>query len=159
MSGKYYFLDHAAWNGLCLADFVFPWFMFMVGCSIVLSVQSQVNVTAAAALVLGLNLVISLAYLMPNFYLIYTHGWNFHFNQFNMMRICLNIVSSKIMKDCMSTYYIPIYFLNVYMQDSYNSHRESLSISWVQQTDSRLLSWKVLLFRSWTLASPPTYHS
>jgi len=41
--GKYWFLEHAAWNGLSLADFVFPWFMFMVGCSIVLSVQSQLK--------------------------------------------------------------------------------------------------------------------
>ena len=43
LSGNYYFLEHASWNGLSLADFVFPWFMFMVGCSIVLSVQSQVG--------------------------------------------------------------------------------------------------------------------
>ncbi|XP_063690311.1 heparan-alpha-glucosaminide N-acetyltransferase-like isoform X3 [Bolinopsis microptera] len=50
--GNYFFLDHAAWNGLSLADFVFPWFMFMVGCSIVLSVQSQLKKNVAKTKIL-----------------------------------------------------------------------------------------------------------
>jgi len=41
--GKYYFIEHAAWHGTGLADYVFPWFMFMVGTSIALSVQSQLK--------------------------------------------------------------------------------------------------------------------
>lgn len=41
--GAYWFLEHAAWDGLCLADFVFPWFMFIMGSSIVFSVQSQLR--------------------------------------------------------------------------------------------------------------------
>ncbi|PRP89041.1 hypothetical protein PROFUN_02319 [Planoprotostelium fungivorum] len=35
--GSYEILEHAAWNGLTLADFVMPFFLFMVGCSIVFS--------------------------------------------------------------------------------------------------------------------------
>ncbi|KAL5248885.1 hypothetical protein ACHWQZ_G017915 [Mnemiopsis leidyi] len=50
--GNYYFLEHASWNGLSLADFVFPWFMFMVGCSIVLSVQSQLKRNVAKTVIL-----------------------------------------------------------------------------------------------------------
>jgi heparan-alpha-glucosaminide N-acetyltransferase len=31
--GGYWFLDHSAWNGLTVADLVFPWFIFMMGAS------------------------------------------------------------------------------------------------------------------------------
>jgi len=39
-AGGYWFLDHAAWNGLTVADMVFPWFMFMMGVSMALSYAS-----------------------------------------------------------------------------------------------------------------------
>jgi predicted acyltransferase len=35
-------LDHAAWNGFTLTDFVFPNFLFLVGASIIFSLQSRV---------------------------------------------------------------------------------------------------------------------
>lgn len=35
--GSYWIFEHAPWNGLTLADFVMPFFLFIVGCSIVLS--------------------------------------------------------------------------------------------------------------------------
>jgi len=35
-------LDHAPWNGFTLTDFVFPNFLFLVGVSIVLSIQSRI---------------------------------------------------------------------------------------------------------------------
>ncbi|PRP83656.1 hypothetical protein PROFUN_03811 [Planoprotostelium fungivorum] len=35
--GSYPILEHAVWDGLTLADFVMPFFLFIVGCSIVLS--------------------------------------------------------------------------------------------------------------------------
>eukprot|EP00605_Chrysophyceae_sp_TOSAG23-4_P002998 GSChrysophyteH1.ASY1.ANO1.3303.1 assembled CDS len=35
--GGYWFFDHASWNGLTFADLLFPWFMFVMGCSIALS--------------------------------------------------------------------------------------------------------------------------
>lgn len=38
--GGFWFFDHAAWDGLTLADFVFPWFIFMMGCSMALSMNS-----------------------------------------------------------------------------------------------------------------------
>ena len=31
--GGYWYLDHSAWNGLTVADLVFPWFIFMMGAS------------------------------------------------------------------------------------------------------------------------------
>ncbi|CAF3886709.1 unnamed protein product [Rotaria sp. Silwood1] len=39
-SGGYWFFDHSIWNGLTLADLVFPWFAWMMGVSIVLSQRS-----------------------------------------------------------------------------------------------------------------------
>ncbi|UJR17308.1 hypothetical protein I4U23_004203 [Adineta vaga] len=38
--GGYWFFDHSTWNGLTLADLVFPWFTWMMGVSIVLSQRS-----------------------------------------------------------------------------------------------------------------------
>ncbi|UJR37519.1 hypothetical protein I4U23_030221 [Adineta vaga] len=38
--GGYWFFDHSVWNGLTLADLVFPWFVWMMGVSIVLSQRS-----------------------------------------------------------------------------------------------------------------------
>jgi predicted acyltransferase len=35
--GGYWFFDHAAWNGLTFADVLFPWFMWVMGCSMALS--------------------------------------------------------------------------------------------------------------------------
>src|SRR5947209_12954833 len=35
-------LDHARWNGFTLTDFVFPNFLFLVGVSIILSLESRI---------------------------------------------------------------------------------------------------------------------
>jgi len=41
--GKYWFFKHSSWNGLTVADLVFPWFMWIMGLSITLSIQSQLR--------------------------------------------------------------------------------------------------------------------
>ncbi|HTC74965.1 MAG TPA: DUF5009 domain-containing protein, partial [Edaphobacter sp.] len=41
-SHTYTQLDHAAWNGFTLTDLVFPNFLFMVGASIIFSLQSRI---------------------------------------------------------------------------------------------------------------------
>ncbi|XP_030673075.1 heparan-alpha-glucosaminide N-acetyltransferase isoform X1 [Nomascus leucogenys] len=38
--GKYWYFKHASWNGLTVADLVFPWFVFIMGSSIFLSMAS-----------------------------------------------------------------------------------------------------------------------
>lgn len=38
--GRYWFFRHASWNGLTVADLVFPWFVFIMGTSIALSINS-----------------------------------------------------------------------------------------------------------------------
>uniref|UniRef100_A0A672UE92 Heparan-alpha-glucosaminide N-acetyltransferase n=1 Tax=Strigops habroptila TaxID=2489341 RepID=A0A672UE92_STRHB len=41
--GKYWFFKHASWNGLTVADLVFPWFVFIMGTSISLSLSSMLR--------------------------------------------------------------------------------------------------------------------
>jgi len=37
--GMYWFFEHATWNGLCVADLVFPWFLWIMGVCIPMSVR------------------------------------------------------------------------------------------------------------------------
>ena len=39
LGGSYWFFNHSVWNGLTLADLVFPWFIFLMGVSISLSLS------------------------------------------------------------------------------------------------------------------------
>ena len=38
--GGYWFFNHAAWNGLTVADILFPWFIWVMGCSMGLTFSS-----------------------------------------------------------------------------------------------------------------------
>lgn len=40
-AGRYWWLEHAAWNGIHFADFVFPSFLWIMGVCIPISVKSQ----------------------------------------------------------------------------------------------------------------------
>lgn len=39
--GHYWWIEHATWNGLHLADVIFPWFLFIMGVCIPMSIKSQ----------------------------------------------------------------------------------------------------------------------
>lgn len=41
--GHYWWMEHATWNGLHVADLVFPWFLFIMGVCIPISLRSQVG--------------------------------------------------------------------------------------------------------------------
>ncbi|XP_040570606.1 heparan-alpha-glucosaminide N-acetyltransferase [Lepeophtheirus salmonis] len=41
--GGYWFFKHSIWNGLTLADVVFPWFIWIMGVSSIISVQFQLR--------------------------------------------------------------------------------------------------------------------
>ncbi|KAJ7383508.1 hypothetical protein OS493_027674 [Desmophyllum pertusum] len=68
--GGYYFFKHARWNGLTVADLVFPWFMWIMGVSMVISFQSLrqrqvrpmtifVKILRRAIILFGLGLFVS----------------------------------------------------------------------------------------------------
>ncbi|KAK6633500.1 hypothetical protein RUM44_004107 [Polyplax serrata] len=42
-AGHYWFLEHSTWNGILLADFVFPWFLWIMGVCIPVSLRSQLK--------------------------------------------------------------------------------------------------------------------
>lgn len=39
--GHYWWMQHAIWNGLLVSDIVFPWFLFIMGVCIPISIKSQ----------------------------------------------------------------------------------------------------------------------
>ena len=39
--GGYWFFNHSKWNGVTVADLVFPWFVWIMGVSIVLSFRGR----------------------------------------------------------------------------------------------------------------------
>ncbi|XP_055380975.1 heparan-alpha-glucosaminide N-acetyltransferase [Condylostylus longicornis] len=41
--GHYFWIEHAPWNGLHVADVVFPWFLWIMGVAIPFSIHSQLN--------------------------------------------------------------------------------------------------------------------
>ncbi|KAK3785913.1 hypothetical protein RRG08_033021 [Elysia crispata] len=41
--GNYWFFKHSKWNGITVADLVFPWFVFIMGTAMALSFQSQIR--------------------------------------------------------------------------------------------------------------------
>ena len=41
--GGYWFFDHSRWNGLTVADLVFPWFVWISGTSLAISIDSQLR--------------------------------------------------------------------------------------------------------------------
>ncbi|XP_066549966.1 heparan-alpha-glucosaminide N-acetyltransferase isoform X2 [Amia ocellicauda] len=41
--GGYWFFGHAPWNGLTIADFVMPWFVFIIGTSVALAFSSMLR--------------------------------------------------------------------------------------------------------------------
>lgn len=41
--GSYYFFNHSPWNGLTVADLVFPWFIWIMGVSLAISIQAQLR--------------------------------------------------------------------------------------------------------------------
>ncbi len=41
--GSYWFFAHSPWNGLTVADLVFPWFMWIMGASLAIGARSQLR--------------------------------------------------------------------------------------------------------------------
>ncbi|XP_072440058.1 heparan-alpha-glucosaminide N-acetyltransferase isoform X2 [Chiloscyllium punctatum] len=51
--GRYWFFKHESWNGLTVADLVFPWFVFIMGTSITLSLNSALQANHSRWRLLG----------------------------------------------------------------------------------------------------------
>lgn len=44
--GGYYYIEHAPWNGLHIADVIFPWFMWIMGAVIPITLPSKLKQTS-----------------------------------------------------------------------------------------------------------------
>ncbi|XP_078391348.1 heparan-alpha-glucosaminide N-acetyltransferase isoform X3 [Cetorhinus maximus] len=51
--GRYWFFKHESWNGLTIADLVFPWFVFILGTSVALSLSSALQANRSRWKLLG----------------------------------------------------------------------------------------------------------
>lgn len=51
--GRYWFFRHESWNGLTVADLVFPWFVFIMGTSVALSINSMLRAGSSRRSLLG----------------------------------------------------------------------------------------------------------
>ncbi|XP_049771067.1 heparan-alpha-glucosaminide N-acetyltransferase-like [Schistocerca cancellata] len=51
--GHYWFFKHSVWNGLTVADLVFPWFMWIMGLSLAISLRTQLRSSKPRLHVLG----------------------------------------------------------------------------------------------------------
>jgi hypothetical protein len=51
--GGYWFFDHSSWNGLTVADLVFPWFMWIMGVSMALGNLKSSSSASRASLLLS----------------------------------------------------------------------------------------------------------
>eukprot|EP00094_Tigriopus_californicus_P008398 TCALIF_08092-PA protein Name:"Similar to Hgsnat Heparan-alpha-glucosaminide N-acetyltransferase (Mus musculus)" AED:0.16 eAED:0.16 QI:217/0.75/0.77/1/0.62/0.55/9/0/556 len=51
-AGGYYFMEHSTWNGLFVADLAFPWFMWIMGFCIPMSVRSFTKKNTALPVIL-----------------------------------------------------------------------------------------------------------
>ncbi|EEB18822.1 conserved hypothetical protein [Pediculus humanus corporis] len=52
-AGHYWFLEHATWNGILVADFVFPWFLWVMGLCIPISIRTQLKRNVSRWKILG----------------------------------------------------------------------------------------------------------
>lgn len=64
--GGYFWIEHATWDGLHVADVVFPWFLWSMGVCIPMSIRSQLN-RNVPALTIFLNVLRVSPHLRKNY--------------------------------------------------------------------------------------------
>ena len=73
--GAYWFMEHATWNGLYVADLVFPWFIWIMGVCIPMSVRSNIKRETPAKTVVWTVTVRSIKLFLLGFILNTLGGW------------------------------------------------------------------------------------
>jgi len=72
--GGYWFMEHATWNGLYVADLVFPWFLWIMGVCIPMSVKSSIRRETPTRTVVWTILVRSVKLFLLGF-ILNSSGW------------------------------------------------------------------------------------
>ena len=73
--GGYWFMEHATWNGLYVADLVFPWFIWIMGVCIPMSVKSSIKKNTPVSTVVWQVSVRSVKLFLLGFILNTLGGW------------------------------------------------------------------------------------
>jgi len=73
--GGYWFMEHATWNGLYVADLVFPWFLWIMGVCIPMSVKSSIRKETPIRTVVWQVTVRSIKLFLLGFILNTLGGW------------------------------------------------------------------------------------
>lgn len=73
--GGYWFMEHATWNGLYVADLVFPWFLWVMGVCIPMSVASYIKKEIPTRTVVWQVTVRSIKLFLLGFILNTLGGW------------------------------------------------------------------------------------
>jgi len=73
--GMYWFFEHATWNGLYVADLVFPWFLWIMGVCIPMSVRSNLKKNVGLPTVIWQITVRSVKLFLLGFILNTLGGW------------------------------------------------------------------------------------
>lgn len=94
-AGRYWWLEHATWDGIHFADFVFPSFLWIMGVCIPISVKSQLarNVTKR-------DLIISIAKVCASIILLYLCR---RFIPLKQVFFLLDLFSSRDHSNCLSS--------------------------------------------------------
>ncbi|KAK0182880.1 hypothetical protein PV327_000967 [Microctonus hyperodae] len=62
--GKYVFFNHAPWNGLTFADLVLPWFAWIMGVTIVLSLRSHIRLSISRSRIILMSFKRTLIFIL-----------------------------------------------------------------------------------------------
>merc|ERR1719507_949020 len=73
--GGYWFMEHATWNGLYVADLVFPWFIWIMGVCIPMSVRSTIKRETPVRTVVWTVTIRSIKLFLLGFILNTLGGW------------------------------------------------------------------------------------
>mgnify|MGYP007048367074 CR=1 FL=1 len=73
--GGYWFMEHATWNGLYVADLVFPWFIWIMGVCIPMSVRSSIKREVPVKTVVWTVTIRSIKLFLLGFILNTLGGW------------------------------------------------------------------------------------
>lgn len=156
---SYSFLMHAAWNGCTLADIVFPFFLFIVGLTSVISLKKQSTTSSKPAIYRSIIQRSFILFLLGLFLNIFPNHFNMEYLRFygilQRIAICYLICSFIYLNTAVKTQIL--IFLSILLGywfimtqvpvPGYGENQLSIEGNWVSYIDQMLFSANHLLFK------------
>lgn len=96
--GGFWWIEHATWNGLHIADLVFPWFIWIMGVCIPMSIRSQLNRG-----VTKMNIFLNVLRVLATIHIVKLRLHSILFFQRSVtlfaIGVCLNSINGPLLKD------------------------------------------------------------